>query len=78
MPPEQLEMLAGGGRPDDWLRHGQYTAIAARLWLLERSNIIAALREHGVPVVEWGGGGSLDEVLGLVARMASGPMTMPR
>lgn len=78
MPPEQLEMLAGGGRPGDWLRHGQYTAIAARLWLLERSNIIAELREHGVPVVGWGGGGSLDEVLGLVARMASGPMTMPR
>jgi uncharacterized protein (DUF58 family) len=79
MPPEQLDMLAAGGRRrGDWLREGQYTATAARLWLLERSNTIAELREHGVPVVEWGGGGSLDEVLGLVARMASGPMTMPR
>ena len=79
LPPEQLEMLAGGGRRrGDWLREGRFTATAARLWLLERSNVIAELREHGVPVVEWGGGGSLDEVLGLVARMASGPMTMPR
>ncbi|WP_238012657.1 DUF58 domain-containing protein [Dactylosporangium sp. AC04546] len=46
--------------------------IPQRLWALERQNIIAQLREHGVPVVAWGGAGSLDEVLRGVARVAVG------
>ena len=79
MPPEQLTMLARGPRRrSDWLADGEYTAVAARLWLLERTNTIAELREHGVPVVTWGGVGSLDETLAQVSRMASGPQAMPR
>jgi uncharacterized protein (DUF58 family) len=79
MPPEQLAALARGPRRrDDWLAVGDYTAVAARLWLLERANTIAELREHGVPVVAWGGAGSLDEVLVQVSRMASGPQVVSR
>jgi uncharacterized protein (DUF58 family) len=53
--------LSGGGR---------WTGTAQQLWLLERANLIGQLREHGVPVVPWGGAGSLDEVLRGVARAA--------
>jgi uncharacterized protein (DUF58 family) len=53
--------MSGGSR---WL------PVAQRLWLLERANVVGQLREHGVPVVPWGGAGSLDEVLRDVARMA--------
>jgi hypothetical protein len=38
--------------------------------MLERQNLIGQLREHGVPVVTWGGAGSLDQVLRDVAQMA--------
>jgi len=56
-----------------WLRRGDFTSSSARLWRLERQNTIDQLREHGVPVVSWGGSGSLDEVLQQVSRMASAP-----
>jgi uncharacterized protein (DUF58 family) len=49
---------------------GRWTANAHRLWLLERANLVGQLREVGVPVVQWGGAGSLDEVLRGVARVA--------
>ncbi|MFF5230164.1 DUF58 domain-containing protein [Dactylosporangium sp. NPDC000521] len=49
---------------------GPWGAVAHRLWLLERDSVIGQLREHGVPVVPWGGAGSLDEVLRGVARVA--------
>lgn len=77
MPPDQLEALARGPqRRADWLADGEFTAVAARLWMLERANTIGQLREHGVPVVAWRGVGSLDEVLAQVARMAAGPQAM--
>jgi uncharacterized protein (DUF58 family) len=56
-----------------WLSSGEFTALGARLWRLERANTISQLREHGVPVVAWAGAGSLDEVLRQVSRMASAP-----
>ncbi|HTJ34958.1 MAG TPA: DUF58 domain-containing protein [Dactylosporangium sp.] len=51
---------------------GRWGDVAQRMWRLEREAIIGQLREHGVPVVAWGGAGSLDEVLQGVARVAVG------
>jgi uncharacterized protein (DUF58 family) len=51
---------------------GKWGDVAQRMWRLERDAIIGQLREHGVPVVAWGGAGSLDEVLRGVARVAVG------
>ena len=51
----------------------QWTALATRLWRMERENVLGRLREHGVPVVAWAGAGSLDLVLRDVARLASVP-----
>ncbi|MBB2945543.1 uncharacterized protein (DUF58 family) [Actinoplanes lutulentus] len=51
----------------------QWTPAATRLWRIERENVLGRLREHGVPVVQWAGAGSLDLVLRDVARMASAP-----
>jgi uncharacterized protein (DUF58 family) len=53
-------------------------AAGARLWRLERTNTLAQLREHGVPLVTWAGAGSLDEVLQQVSRMATGPLVVRR
>lgn len=93
MPPELLESLSGAlgawkqsAAPTPsttqatqvWLSSGNFTAVAARLWRLERENTIAQLREHGVPIVAWAGAGSLDEVLRQVARMSSGPRAVRR
>lgn len=50
-----------------------WTPLATRLWRLERDNVLGRLREHGVPVVEWAGAGSLDLVLRDVSRLASAP-----
>ncbi len=47
--------------------------IAQRLWRLERENLIGLLREAGVPVTEWAGTGSLDQVLEDMSRMAAAP-----
>jgi uncharacterized protein (DUF58 family) len=51
---------------------GRWGDVTGRLWRLEREATIGQLREHGVPVVAWGGAGSLDEVLRGVARVAVG------
>lgn len=48
-----------------------WSPIAARLWRLDRGNLVAELREHGVPVVQWTGTGSLDQVLRDVTRMSA-------
>jgi uncharacterized protein (DUF58 family) len=79
MPPALLAAL--GGRPGDpavralvpWLAKSPLTRSAARLWRLDRENTMGQLREHGVPVVTWGGAGSLDEVLQQVARASAAP-----
>lgn len=59
-------------------RTGDWTDLAYRLWQLDRRNTVGQLREVGVPVVSWGGPGSLDEVLRDVTRMASAPKAMLR
>ncbi|MFI5935570.1 DUF58 domain-containing protein [Actinoplanes sp. NPDC051494] len=84
--PRAADMLAGlvkTGRytvavdtlPDGVLppQRGPWTPLATRLWRMERENVLGRLREHGVPVVEWAGAGSLDLVLRDVSRLASAP-----
>jgi uncharacterized protein (DUF58 family) len=85
---EMVAMLARSGRfvvavdtlpPDLRLTEpGAWSTAAERLWRLDRENTIGALREHAVPVVPWAGAGSLDEVLRLVARLATGPKVAQR
>jgi uncharacterized protein (DUF58 family) len=60
----------GGARPYTRSAWGQ---VAARLWWVERENVIGQLREVGVPVVQWAGTGSLDQVLRDVTRLAAAP-----
>jgi uncharacterized protein (DUF58 family) len=62
--------------PVPWMSSGEFTPSAAKLWRMDRANTIGLLREHGVPVVTWGGAGSLDEVLRQVSRMAAQPMAV--
>jgi uncharacterized protein (DUF58 family) len=57
---------------------GKWGDLANRLVLLERENLLWQLREHGVPVVAWGGAGSLDQVLRAVTRMAATPKAVGR
>lgn len=47
--------------------------VAQHLWWLERENVLGQLREVGVPVVQWAGTGSLDQVLRDMTRMAAAP-----
>jgi uncharacterized protein (DUF58 family) len=47
--------------------------LAQRVWLLERDALIHRLAEVGVPVVPWAGPGTLDVVLGEVARLHARP-----
>ena len=50
--------------PPTWSRD-----LAQRLWLVERDALVHRLGEAGVPVVPWAGPGTLDVVLGEVARL---------
>ena len=65
-----VDTLPAGAAPDV---RNQWTPLATRLWRMERENVLGRLREHGVPVVDWAGAGSLDLVLRDVARLASAP-----
>ena len=56
----------------------QWTAVAQRLWRVERDNTIAELRDVGVPVTAWIGAGSLDQVLREMTRMAAAPRVVIR
>jgi len=51
----------------------EWTALALRLWRLQRDTRTHRLAELGVPVVAWGGAGSLDAVLRDLARAGSAP-----
>jgi len=62
--------LADPAIPPTGVGTSRWAGAAHRLWLLERANLVGQLREVGVPVVQWGGAGSLDEVLRGVARIA--------
>ena len=65
-----VDTLPVGAAPEV---RGPWTPVATRLWHLERGNVLGRLREHGVPVVDWAGAGSLDLVLRDVSRLASAP-----
>jgi uncharacterized protein (DUF58 family) len=71
LPAEILEGL-GNGTGERWLADSEFTAVAAKVWRLQRANTIDQLREHGIPVVAWAGAGSLDEVLRQASRMPVG------
>jgi uncharacterized protein (DUF58 family) len=47
--------------------------LAQRIWLVERDALLHRLAEVGVPVVPWAGPGTLDVVLGEVARLHARP-----
>jgi hypothetical protein len=47
-----------------------WTPLAFRIWRLRRSADLDRLAELGVPVVAWGGAGSLDQVLRDATRAA--------
>jgi hypothetical protein len=49
------------------------TELAWRIRLLERSSEVRAVQQVGVPVIAWGGPGSLDPFLREIARRASAP-----
>jgi uncharacterized protein (DUF58 family) len=58
--------------------HGPWTDLAWQLQMLHRENLAAALRAHGVPIVEWLGSGSLDAVLLGLSRTATAPRVVAR
>ncbi|ADD41293.1 DUF58 domain-containing protein [Stackebrandtia nassauensis] len=55
-----------------------WSGIAARLWRQERRNTVDRLRELGVPVERWRGPGSLDLMLGDIARLGRAPKVTRR
>ncbi|MDQ2751199.1 MAG: DUF58 domain-containing protein [Actinomycetota bacterium] len=61
----------GDQRPTEQPR--EWTDLAWRLQLLQRTADIDRLGEHGIPVVAWRGAGSLDEVLRRISRAANAP-----
>ena len=63
-----VDTLPGHVRPE---LDGPWSHLAERLWRLDRENAVGELREHGVPVVQWNGAGSLDQVLRDVTRMSA-------
>jgi uncharacterized protein (DUF58 family) len=65
-----IDTLPAGVTPP---QRSPWTPLASRVWRIERENVLGRLREHGVPVVEWAGAGSLDLILRDVARLASAP-----
>jgi MoxR-like ATPase/uncharacterized protein (DUF58 family) len=60
---------AGASVPPD----EHFGGLPARLWRLERENLVGLLSEQGVPVVPWAGANSIDLVLRQVARLAGAP-----
>jgi len=62
-----VDTLPADLHPD---RHSDWSDLAFRIWRLRRSADLDRLAELGVPVVTWGGAGSLDQVLRDVTRTA--------
>lgn len=56
-------------------RRSDWTPLAFRIWRLRRSADLDRLSELGVPVVAWGGAGSLDQVLRDATRAARAART---
>lgn len=55
-----------------------HTVMAWRIRLLERRRELRAVRASGIPVVEWRGPGSLDQVIRDVSRRAAAPRMVVR
>ena len=56
----------------------EYTALAWRIRLLERRREVRLVLAAGIPVVEWRGPGSLDQVIRDIARRSTGPRMVQR
>jgi uncharacterized protein (DUF58 family) len=56
----------------------QYVALAWRIRLLERRRELRMVVAAGIPVVEWRGPGSLDQVIRDISRRTSAPRMLPR
>ncbi len=58
--------------------HDPMAAIAWRIRLLERDREVRLVQQAGVPVVQWRGPGSLDQVLRDIGRRARAPRMVAR
>ena len=70
-----LDVVVVDCLPDD-VRLGQddaRTALAWRMRRLEREALLARVRRAGIPVVQWRGRGTLDEVLRRLSRRSTAP-----
>jgi hypothetical protein len=56
----------------------QITALAWRIRLLERRREVRLVQAAGIPVVQWRGPGSLDQVIRDIGRRATGPRMLRR
>lgn len=70
-----IDVLTEATLPRD---RDEVAGLAKRLWLLERRLYVDRLGDVGIPVVRWAGEGSLDRVLGDLARVAAAPRMGPR
>ena len=88
--PEALDLVVSLGRqgmtvivvdtlPDHVTQDDdEYTALAWRIRLLERRRELRLVMAAGIPVVQWRGPGSLDQVIRDIGRRATGPRVLPR
>jgi uncharacterized protein (DUF58 family) len=88
--PEALDIAMSLGRqglavvvidtlPDHVVVHDdEYTALAWRIRLLERRRELRMVTAAGIPVIEWRGPGSLDQVIRDIARRTTGPRLVRR
>ena len=88
--PEALDLVVSLGRqgmtvivvdtlPDHITQDDdEYTALAWRIRLLERRRELRLVMAAGIPVVQWRGPGSLDQVIRDIGRRATGPRVLPR
>ncbi|MET0911215.1 MAG: DUF58 domain-containing protein [Ilumatobacteraceae bacterium] len=88
--PEALDLVVSLGRqgmtvivvdtlPDHVTQdEDEYTALAWRIRLLERRRELRLVMAAGIPVVQWRGPGSLDQVIRDIGRRATGPRVLQR
>lgn len=88
--PEALDVVVSLGRqgmtvivvdtlPDHMTQdEDEYTALAWRIRLLERRRELRLVMAAGIPVVQWRGPGSLDQVIRDIGRRSTGPRVLQR
>lgn len=69
-----VDTLADHAAQDD----DQYIALAWRIRLLERRREVRMVLAAGIPVIEWHGPGSLDQVIRDIAHRSTGPRMLQR